>query len=655
MLQLLFSITLFLSAALLFIIQPIVAKILLPVYGGTPAVWTLCMLFFQTLLLCSYAYAWLLSRLDKPWFWRCLHLLLIIASLSTYPFNLVPTYVEQHPDLSILVSLIGQLGLPLLVVAASAPLLQFAFSQTRAKQAHDPYFLYAASNVGSLLALLSYPFLIEPYIGLYQQFYFWNLSFLVYLLLLCVVFFSVKYKTLPMKIHLNETLSLRTSLTWTVYSFIPCSLMLGVTFYISTDIAATPLFWVLPLALYLLSYVITFTKKPIVSQNWLRPKVLLFIVLSLISFIWGANILPTWVLIIFHLSAFFVLALFCHGELVASRPVASQLTGFYFYLALGGALAGLFNGLIAPHCFNGAYEYPLVLAMTLLLFRSRSSQLIFSATVLLVLCLASPWFKQAELLDQQRNFYGVKQVLSTYGARVLMSQNTLHGFQLEDAETIGNGAYAYYGAVLPVVRRMQAAQTHLQTTILGLGTGMMACQFRQEDKVLMIDIDQQVIDLASNPRFFSYLRDCPPALSLMTGDGRQLLKEQKNEQTDLLVIDAFSSDAIPTHLLTLEAFSLYRQKLRTEGVILTNISNRHLRLLPVLTAVGRYFDLMVLHKIQERNNQAGLFPAEWVLLTANTHLAMGLLREEGWRFVAESESRLWTDDYSNVLPLLRWG
>lgn len=700
----LFSLCLFISAALLFTIQPMVAKVLLPIYGGTPAVWTICMLFFQALLLGAYGYVWLLSQCQRPWLWRILHGFVILLSLTALPLTFSSINKASSPDFAILNDLIRQLGLPLLVLAASAPLLQYAYSQTKAKQAGDPYFLYSASNIGSFLALFSYPWLIERFTGLNQQFYYWNIAFITYLSLLIIILISIRYKPLVKCQFETKAVSWRLILQWLAYSFIPCSLMLGVTFYISTDIAATPLFWLLPLALYLLSFIITFANKPIISHSWVKKNSLFFLIFPILGFIFGANLLRSWELISFHLVSFFMLALLCHGELIRKRPSAYHLTSFYFCLALGGVLAGMFNGLVAPHVFAGAYEYPIVFTLALLcislpkqknsrflpfivfilltinylllrqhsaiwltekhiielivlisiFFRAKNRVTLFTSTAILFIFLFSPWFKSIEILNQQRNFYGVKQVLSMFGANVLVSQSTLHGFQLQTEPRLGNGSMAYYGPVLPIVQRLQKKHEQLKVTILGLGTGMLACQFRAMDKIAIIDIDKEVIDIASNSQFFTYLKDCPPSASLIEGDGRLTIAERKNANTDLLIVDAFTSDAVPTHLLTLEAFKIYQQKITSAGIIMANISNRHLNLLPVLTAAGRTLQLIVLHKFQEGNNSKGQFPAEWVLLTANETFAAELMQKENWRFVAEDNAKLWTDDYSNIIPLLKW-
>lgn len=705
MVRLFFSLSLFLSAGLLFVIQPMAAKMLLPFYGGTPAVWTVCMLFFQFMLLFAYGYTWLLSRFfPNPWSWRLVHALLILLSLLVLPVVFTPTAISEAPNLVILKDLLIQLGLPLFIVGSSAPLLQFAYSQTATKKADDPYYLYAASNLGSLLALLSYPFLIERFVGLNQQFHYWNPFFISYLILVTLTLVSFPKQKVFSAIEKKKTrLSWRIVFPWLGYSFIPCSLMLGVTFYITSDIAATPLFWVLPLALYLLSFVITFSQKPLIPQAWLQRNALLFIIFPSLGFILGQESFTGWQLITFHLVNFFMLALLCHGELHQRRAPVQQLTYYYFFLALGGVMAGLFNALLAPYLFAGAYEYPLVLTLsmfcipiassfslslmpfavlalllsnyflpqspelsffksfhvleilaliTILLWPKNRMTLFLGLAILLSFCCA-PWLKY-NLLSQVRNFYGVKEVRFQEGVHSLMSQSTIHGFQIKNQQYEGRGDLAYYGPAWEVVQSLQSRYSRLHPTILGVGTGLMACQFRKEDQLKMIDIDPQVIRIASDPSLFTYLRDCPPTIELLQGDGRLIIARQQAASSELLVIDAFSSDAIPTHLLTWQAFQSYQQILTAQGVILVHISNRHLRLLPVLTANGRKLEWLVLHKLQAANKQAGQFISEWVLMTPNEAMANDLIRDHGWRFVAQHESYLWTDDYVNIVPLLKW-
>ena len=699
----LFSISLFLSAFLLFIIQPLVAKILLPFYGGTPAVWTVCMLFFQLLLLVAYAYAWILSQFKASYHWRLIHFIICFFSLSALPLNYLPVSGLGAPEWLILKDLFLQLGLPLLVVGSSAPLLQYAYSQTSGRQAADPYFLYVASNVGSLIALLSYPWFVERYWGVEQQLHLWNVVYLVYLAMLFYLLFSVHFKS---KIHAeveNIKIAYSRYAIWIFLSFVPCSLMMGVTFYISTDIAATPLFWVVPLALYLLSFVVTFARHPVISHAWVVRNVLLVMVFPMLGFICDTYQNTLIFLIFIHLFCFFMFALLCHGELINLRPKTQKLTAFYFCLALGGVLAGIFNGILAPRLFVSAFEYPLVLLLSILCIPIKPKKQYWVIPLIIALLLLShllpdnnwrhvlrvnhvaeivslglimvwpgsrfnlffgmsliflfvlmPWFKPVQILNQSRNFYGIKQVFSQHGTHALMSQSTLHGFQVELDEKQTNGAIAYYGPVYPVVQQLQIKHQSLHATVLGLGAGTLACQFRVQDKLTFIEIDQQVIDIASNSHLFNYLQDCSPNKILIQNDGRIAVSKFPDASYQLLVMDAFSSDAIPTHLLTLEAFELYKKKMSFDGVIMVNLSNRHLNALPVVTAAGRELDMIVLHKTHPGSIKMRQFSSEWALLTSNESLAAYLMRHENWHFVADSKIVLWTNDYSNLVPLLKW-
>lgn len=707
--QLFFSMGLFLSATLLFIIQPMAAKILLPVYGGTPAVWSVCMLFFQLLLLMAYAYAWGLSHFAGGRYWRWIHLLVCGFSLLMLPLSLKSISTEGAPEWSILRDLVTQLGLPLLVVGASAPLLQYAFSQTENKRAADPYFLYVASNVGSLLTLLSYPWLVERFVGVAQQFYVWNGIYVLYLVLLIGLLLGIRYRPSLAITSPSIPVVWRDVGRWIFLSFVPCSLMLGVTFYISTDVAATPLLWVVPLALYLLSFVVTFAQRPLISHAFVVRNALIFFIFPILGFIIGENRIAVQFLIPLNLAAFFIFALLCHGELVRSRPLPVQLTLFYFCLALGGVLAGIFNGLIAPRLFLRAYEYPIGLLLAVLCLpwagtlkkhqrwtrmlplvvfcilllgdvviapHSGHPSWVLSATAIIALlvivlgatrifdlflsflCLfifiVLPWNKPFHILNQQRNFYGVKQVFSDKGTHALMSHSTLHGFQVFLDKRPPDGTQAYYASVAPVVQLLQAWHQPLHAMVIGLGTGMLACQFHEEDKLTVVEIDEQMINIAKNPVFFTYLRDCSPHLFLLKSDGRLAVTEAKDASYELLIMDAFSSDAIPIHLLTLEAMALYKQKVTQDGAIVVNVTNRHLRVLPVLAGAGRALDMIVLQKEQKANLGLGQFPAEWALLTTNETLAARLMGEFGWHFVADAKTQLWTDDYSNLIPLLKW-
>ena len=650
--QYIFPFTLFLSALLLFSIQPMVAKALLPVYGGTPAVWTVCMLFFQLVLLCAYGYVWLLSLINKPLIWRILHTGLIIISVLLMPLMFYPEIREGLPEWAICYNLLMQVGLPLLLIGTTAPLLQYAYSQSKIKNAADPYFLYVASNLGSLLALLAYPWLIERFIGLNLQFYLWSLGFALYIALLFVILYGGNHTSVKMQIEHRRFWPWKEMAYWLLLSFIPCSLMLGVTLYITTDLAATPLFWVLPLALYLLSFVLTFSSRSVISHNWLKKYAIYFLLATVALFYFGPTQIKIWLAILINLSSFFVMALLCHRELYLRRPNPQLLTLFYFCMALGGVIAGLFNGMLAPHMFNEVYEYPLVILLSILLLTNIKWWFRGCCAVSVLVLFALPMLKQDVLL-KNRSFYAINRVENKQGVHVFFSQSTVHGLQDMQEQKPPSGFRSYYGAIQPVVDALKQEFTAMNVSIMGLGTGTMLCQFRAEDTVHVMEIDQQVIDIAQNPMLFTYLNDCLPKTKIIKNDGRIALATLPDSSQNLLVLDAFNSDAIPVHLMTLEAFSLYKNKLAKNGVILVNLSNRHLRLLPVVNAIAQSLDLLTLHIIHLGDKQAGQFNSEWALLTANEELAFKIMRNTNWQFAAEEKQFLWTDDYSNIIPLLR--
>ena len=681
-----------------------VAKAFLPIYGGTPAVWTVCMLFFQVILLVSYGYVWLFSFINKPPVWRWVHFALAVLSLTALPLIFRPFVMDGHPEWNILANLLMQLGLPLLLVGASAPLLQFAYSQTKESGSSDPYFLYAASNLGSLISLLIYPWVIERFIGLTNQFHFWTIGYGVYLVFLFLVLCVPHYKPLEKSSGALDNWPWRAMMFWVFLSFVPCSLMMGVTFYITTDVAATPLFWVLPLALYLLTFVLTFRSKPLISQVWVTRNALFFLVFTVLGFILGVSQVRAWQIVLFNLLSFFVLALLCHGALYQRRPKPQLLTLFYFCLALGGVLAGVFNGILAPHWFNWVYEYPVAILLSLLVLsfskttrgwwvpifvffllvtqyflpvihwpkgvtslqiaavcslgilvvRQHSKASIFVSMSLIFAFIFLPFLQTDHILVQQRSFYGVKQVLEKTGAHILISQSTLHGLQLVGANRPLTGFLSYYGAIKPVVELLQQEFTSITATIIGLGTGTMICQFRETDRVNVVEIDRQIIEIAKDPKLFTYLRDCPVALNIINNDGRLAMEELMDASQKLLVLDAFNSDSIPVHLMTREAFTLYQHKISNDGIILVHLSNRHLDLLPVLNAIGRSLDMMVFFVDHQGDRKLGQFDSQWALLTSNQPFAFKLMKNTGWRFVADNKQMLWTDDYSNIIPLLKW-
>lgn len=700
MIRFIFALNLLLSAVLLFGIQPMIAKSLLPYFGGSPSVWTLCMLFFQFMLLSGYFYAYLLSKL-KNRYWIGIHSVLFLSSFFVFPFFPAGLWESGSPEWRLLLTLFTNLSLPLLIISASAPLLQFAYSQTREKDASDPYHLYVASNIGSLFILFLYPWLIERFFSLTVQFYGWNVLYGVYILFLMVILYGIKYhQTQP---EMQTRVASKKYGYWILVSFIPCNLMLSLTFYISTDIAATPLLWLVPLGLYLLSFILTFAKKPIISQQWLQQNSLVFLAILigqlffLRTFHFTSGLLFT--VLILNILAFFIFAILCHGELAQSRPAVKNLTAFYLCLSLGGVLAGIFNGLLAPLIFTNPYEFPLAIILTLycihipqkkaewmpflacmvfllihawladsnwvkqmnllvflalfaLFYYPRSRRSLFLGLAACLLVLYKPWYKQESLLNKVRNFYGIKTVVKDNKAHYLINQTTVHGLQLlQDKKRAGN--IAYYDPVIPVITALRHIHNPLDSLVIGLGTGIIACQLERKDTITFIEIDEQVINIAKTPSLFSFLKDCPPAIKIVQGDGRLSFSQFSHKKFDLIVLDAFSSDAIPVHLLTKEALELYKKTLSPAGVILVHISNRYLDLMPVITAGSLDSQFTVLFKRHLPNLKKMQFGSDWALITANQKLAT-LMTTQGWQRQTASQAEPWTDNYSNIVPLLRF-
>lgn len=747
------------GAFLLFVVQPMMGKAVLPLLGGSPAVWNTCLFFFQAALLGGYLYAhggirWLGPRRFAP-----IHGAVLLASVLLLPAGLPAGWtppVEGSPALAVLGVLTVAVGGPVLLLATTAPLVQRWYAAADPTGRRDPYFLYAASNLGSLGALLAYPLVIEPLIGVDRQTWLWSAGFVVWIVLVgaCA---ALVLRSSPGSsgdvpadggapgaatggdgeegAPLDEEGSgrgtftapsdpdgpLATRLRWLLLAALPSSLLLGVTTHLTTDVAAAPLLWVVPLALYLLSYVVAFSRRPAIGhQQALRWQALLVIPL-VIAWFWGIQI-PTITEVLLHLAVFFVTGLVCHGELVRLRPAARDLTGFYLWIAVGGALGGLFNALVAPEIFTGALEYPLALVGALLLrpgaplteggLRRHATDLLvpvaiglaglgvlqvearyFSGTegrivvfllmgALAVACLRIAGRRAAlalavaalllagwghrnaaiPVLHAERSFFGIHRVTLTGDERFvrLYHGTTLHGAQSREPgmELVPRTYYRRGGPLdqtLDVVREDTEAA---RVGVLGLGVGTMACLGTPEEEWSFFEIDPAVIRIASDPDLFTFLSDCPPRTEIVPGDARLSLARGEDGPFDLLIADAFSSDAIPVHLMTREAVRLYMDRLAPGGVLAFHVSNRHMDLEPVLTAIGRDLELASRAQIEEVPDEAEnqmIFGSHWVVFARSAEDLGGLSTDPRWRpLQADPSVSAWTDDYSNLLDVLEW-
>lgn len=735
LLPVLFALTLFVSAFLLFLVQPMVGKMLLPSLGGTPAVWNTCMVFFQAALLAGYAYAhaapaWLGPRVHTP-----LHLALLAVALVFLPVAVRGASVppaDTDPTLWLLGRLLVGVGLPFFLIAASGPLLQRWFASTRHPSAADPYFLYAASNLGSLLALLAYPVVIEPAWPLAGQGELWTLGYCLLVVLTCLCALCVAAPAPGSVAAANPDAggaapTLARRLRWALLAFVPSSLMLSVTTHLTTDIAPIPLLWVVPLAIYLLTFTLVFARRPLLPHRAMVGGMPIVVVILLLALLSEATE-PVWLLIGAHLLGLFVIAMICHGELARDRPPAAHLTGFYLWLSLGGVLGGVCNALLAPVLFSGLVEYPLVLVLACLLvpgprkradapraararaldvalpvglglltagliavarfldlppgpprvgvmfalpvlvcyaFGDRPLRLGLGVGAVLLAALFAPSV-HGRIIHQERSFFGVHRVAEDPAGRfrVLIHGSTVHGRQNLDPATRCE-PLAYYTPSSPagmLFTDFAERRPRGKVAVIGLGCGTLAGYGRKGQQFTYYEIDPAVIRIAQE--HFTFLRDSPLGPEglrpIVPGDARLTLARAPDRAYDLLVIDAFSSDAIPLHLLTREALHLYLSKLAPDGMLLFHISNRYLRLEAVLGDLAGDLGLACRVRTQmtvlSDERARGKAPSQWLVMARRPEHLGAAGRNRQWEAVRPRPGRpVWTDDYTNLLDAFTWG
>lgn len=722
-----FSIAIFLNAALLFSVQPLFTKMVLPLLGGTPAVWNTCLLFFQAVLLAGYLYAHLTSRWLSVRAQAVLHMGLLVVALAFLPIAVPASWAPPGTTLPmgwLLGLLTVALGLPFFLLSAGAPMLQRWFAGTQHPHAHNPYFLYAASNLGSFAALLAYPFVIEPRMRISEQSVAWLRTYyglLVIIGICAVAAFASRRPSMPKPRSDREPAAdpppnPRARARWVLLSFAPSSLLIGVTTYLSTDIASVPFLWVVPLALYLLTFVLVFARRPFLSRELvMHAQLLLGLVLVV------ALCLPSEAGIIgpatLHLLAFFATALMCHGQLADSRPGAEHLTEYYLWMSFGGMLGGVFNVLVAPILFDSVLEYAIALVIAFALRpsvattapapRARAGDVLYPLVVGVVILavLRSPrppseWFEhgtplflvaamfvvfffwkrpirlalgagamyaatqlagdtRSELLMQDRSFFGTYRVRRVDDYHLLLHGTTNHGGQSVDpARRTEPMTYYYRGGAVEDLFTHLVPTASRRVAIVGLGTGAIACYGRPGERWTFYEIDPLVERIAREPAYFTYLRDCPPQTDVVIGDARLRLAAAPDAEYDLIVLDAFSSDAVPVHLMTREAVALYLSKLRPGGALIVHISNRYVDLEPVLIALAGDAGLAGAFGDRSPPDETSGKPyngSRWVVLAREASGLATLAQAPGWRALQPTSSaRLWTDDYTDVLGAIRW-
>jgi protein-L-isoaspartate O-methyltransferase len=679
-----FSLTIFWGAFLLFLVQPLIARFILPWFGGGPAVWTTCMLFFQLLLLGGYAYAhFSISRLT-PRRQVITHLGLLALAVALLPITPGDAWKPtdgSHAAGHILLLLLGCLGLPYLVLSATGPLLQAWFS--KANPGVSPYRLYALSNVGSLLALLIYPFYLEPQLSRQAQADGWSWGLAIYagLTAWCglKVWKSAAADGETAKSAEEEApASAWRKLLWFALPACGVMLLLAITNKLCQDIAVVPFLWVLPLSLYLLSFIISFDSPRWYHRGFWLP--LLAILLGLVlQNLYKAESHPDITpLATLYLGTMFVACMVCHGEVYRLRPGAGQLTGFYLSLSAGGAAGGLFVALAAPFVFPDYFELHLALfltaALVLIVLRQdptrpfREGQARWAWAVPFV-ALAALGYGLADVattslrgsLSTTRGFYGVLKVndndAGNDGLHHLTLQHgaTIHGLQYVDAEKRTDPS-SYYTSTSGIGRLLRAHKPGggRRVGAIGLGCGTLAAWGRPGDTFRFYEINDDVARLATST--FTYLKDSKAKTELVMGDARLSMEREANQQYDVIVLDAFSSDAIPVHLLTLEAFDHYQRHLKPDGAIVVHVSNRYLDLHPVVYRIADKigFPAITIDDNDTAYEDAGFYGSDWIIMTRNQVLLQQPLIRDVTKETVEFPARImyWTDERSDLLSIL---
>ena len=683
-----YAITIFLSAFLLFQVQPIIARYLLPWYGGSPAVWTTCLLFFQVLLLCGYAYAHLLRQyfsLRKQVVFHVALLLLSAGFLPIAPDEAWKTFDSGSPSIQIVQLLLFTIGLPCLIISSSSPLLQHWLNLTRPES--SPYRLYALSNFGSLLGLLIYPFIVEPILPLQLQVYAWSILYGGFLGVCCwcaISLFKIKTSASPgdKSLSPNITITLSQKILWLLLAACGSIILLAMTNQICQEIAVIPFLWILPLSLYLISFIICFEKGHWYIRSVWIP---LFLVTVSGSVFLLNRIEETSIIlqIIIHSATLFTSCLVCHGELVRRKPHPSRLTYFYLMVALGGAIGGLFVSLIAPLLFPGYWELHIGIAGVLILIwictfkqmgESRNLFMRYFGRELWAITVFSLLFflgrhiysQQSGTLVSSRNFYGLTLVYdydvdTENWMRYLWHNQIIHGNQYL-VDSLRDRGTTYYGpesgiavAMLYHPNRLAKSPTGLRIGSVGLGAGTIASYARKGDDLRFYEINPDVIRISND--YFYYLRKSEAEVDIVLGDARISMELEKLEsgsrQYDIIALDAFSGDAIPVHLLTREAFELYLNHLRIDGILAIHVSNLHLDLSRVVLGSAEELGINAVWISNEEDEEYGVMDADWILVTRNHGFLQNSEVEsyiEPWP-VDRRKSIVWTDDYSNLVSL----
>lgn len=780
----LFTIAIFLSAFLLFLVQPMVGKIFLPWVGGAPAAWNTCMFFFQFVLLGGYYYAHATLKhlsLKKHFI---VHFVLMLTAIVFLPIKFSGTEsVPTNPAPWLLTQLLITVALPFFVLSSSAPIIQKWFYHCDHKRSANPFFLYAASNAGSFSALIIYPLFVEPTYNTYEQGVIWSIGYVLTILLmgLCAFFVNKSIKKSASKdlsseikdenAEKNERTKIEANndgaksqaiakpgffqvIKWVFAAFIPSSLFLGCTQFMTRDIAPVPMLWVIPLMIYLFTFIVAFAEKFVIKLSYIKSAALISMVVFFPVYYLGA-IRDTWTNIFVHLAILFAIALMCHRYLSDTKPVPEYLTTFFLCLSIGGVMGGLFNSFIAVELFDAHAEYPLVIALSAIIINASKSNAtnssstgkmsLLASVVLGILFAGATWFiyyipltswffkigsyfsfdnssesfttaynflsthhrefrffvyfilglytvsmlnrKErfnlfafsssvmivlmfvsiglgSHVIYRSRNFFGVKEViLEDYrSVRKLVHGTTVHGVQSLDPEwqQYPLSYYHFNGPLGDVFASGLGRKEGLRVAGIGLGAGSMAAYLYSGQHMTFYEIDPEIVEIAKNIGAFTYLGNAQGTYDVVVGDGRLKIAQAEDESYDIIVVDAFSSDYIPVHLMTVEAVGIYLEKLKEDGLLVFNISNRYLDMQPLADALAREHGLVCLITVDNEFDSSfdenwNRYASVYAVMSRNTvNLPIPWVSNElMWKMYPEdNDFEAWTDDFSSLLPLM---
>jgi hypothetical protein len=671
--RILFLSVVFLASFLLFLVEPIAGRQLLPILGGSAAVWITCLVFFQTTLLCGYLYAHWLAR--RPSFALYLSLLLLAAAIAGLWVSrpLVMKNGAAHPVLTVFLNLTVSIGLPFLVLSATSPLLQVWWA--RVENGPIPYRLYALSNVASLLALILYPSVIEPRLTLHTQRMAWCCGFAVFAVLSTLLAVKTHRATAPAEVIAGEDLLLPPSplkhkLLWVLLPMGAAMQLSAVTSYITANLAPIPLLWILPLIVYLVTTILAFQFRIRLPWSIVARVMVVMLAVVALSLKRANGGWPLWMSLVFFLVELFFACLFCHSTATGLRPQrASEATLFYLFFAAGGALGSFLIGIAAPLVFNYNLDLPITFLITALLALAVNWSGGWNQSLLWIVASAAMLFEvvwvrhvyEQNAIVEVRNFYASLRVtqepFSSPGAtiRTLTNGSILHGTQIFGSKMLSRTPTTYYSSDSGVglALRFCCGDRARNIGVIGLGAGTLAAYGRPGDHIRFYDINPAVPAIAQNT--FTYIRDSAAQVEIIQGDARASLARETSQRFDVLVVDAFSGDAIPIHLLTTEAFTLYRGHLTPHGVMAFHVSNLHVDLVPAIALLAKSAGMQAWVVSTSAAGQSGEFASTWILVTADpTFLLQPELSAAGHLPKLRPDLKVWTDDYSALLPLIRW-